>query len=66
MTKYIKESKASNMEHDLLVKRTTTTQRYNTMFQSKQSLKKGMEIKLVQFGNHKMVGDYECINGLPY
>ena len=31
ITKAIKEKRVQNVEHDLLLKHTTTTQRYNTM-----------------------------------
>ena len=66
MTKAIKEPKVQNAEHDLLLKRTMTTQRYNTMFKSRINLRKAFEVRILQFGERRMIGDSECVMNLPY
>lgn len=66
ITKSIKEKKVQNVEHDLLLKRITTTQRYNTMFKKRQALKKAFEVRIRQYDGNVMFGDCDCILGLPY
>ena len=66
MTKSIKEKKVQNVEHDLLLKRTTTTQRYNSMFKARQHLKKSFEVRIRQYDGPAMFGDSDCILEMPH
>lgn len=66
VTKAIREKKLQNVEHDLLLKRTTTTQRYNTMFKRRQALKRSFEVRIRQYDGNVMFGDFDCISNSPY
>ena len=64
-TKSIIEPKAQNLERDLLIQQAATTiQRFHTLFKSRHALKKSSEVRLVEFGAGRMIGDAEAFEGI--
>ena len=64
-TKTILEKKSQNVERELLVQQTaTTTQRFNNMFKSRHGVRKMFEVRIVEFGAGRMIGDSECVQGI--